>query len=243
MHQTINWKVIHWNKNWEKYLFKTANIFYDVENIPDWVYKINVVIDNKKYPGVWATVQKKWIFESHLFDFEDDLYDKEIKVYLLKKIRDNKKFENFPDLKKQIELDIEFAKKDIIRVMTFGTFDIFHPGHKHFLTEASFHWDLLITIIARDENVKKIKWNYPKKDENKRLEVLKNDWLSDIVELGDLKNPFLCLEKHKPDIICLWYDQRWFVEKLQEEKKYKDIVLVRLEGYKPEIYKSSLLKL
>lgn len=241
MHQIIIWKVIHWNKNWEKYLFKTANIFYDVEKIPDWVYKINVVINNKKYPWVWATVQKKWIFESHLFDYEGDLYNKEIEVYLLKKIRDNKKFDSFPDLKKQIELDIEFAKKNIIKVMTFGTFDIFHPWHKHYLNEAKNYWDELITIIARDKNVEKIKWKLPRNDENARLENVKKQWISDIVELWSLDNPFLVLEKHKPDIICLWYDQRWFYETMKNNERYNSIEVIRLKAYKPEIYKSSKL--
>lgn len=241
MHHIIIWKVIHWNKNWEKYLFKTANIFYDVEKIPDWVYKINVVINNKKYSGVWATVQRKWLFESHLFDFEDDLYDKEIEVYLLKKIRDNKKFDSFPDLKKQIEFDIEFAKKDIIKVMTFGTFDIFHPGHKHYLNEAKNYWDTLITIIARDKNVEKIKWKLPRNDENNRLENVKKEWISDIVELWSLDNPFLVLEKYKPDIICLWYDQRWFYETMKNDDRYNSIEVIRLKAYKPEIYKSSKL--
>jgi hypothetical protein len=35
------------------------------------------------------------------------------------------------------------------------------------------------------------------------LEVLKKEKIADIVEQGDLKNPFLVIEKHKPDIICL----------------------------------------
>lgn len=242
MIKIITWKVIHWNKNWEKYLFKTANIFYEVGVIEDWVYKINVVINNKKYPWVWATVQKKWLFESHLFDFEGDLYDKEIKIHLIKKIRDNKNFDSFGELKKQIERDIVLTKKIKIKVMTFWTFDIFHPWHEHFLLDASFYWDELITIVARDENVKIIKWKLPKNNENKRLEVLKNQNSSDIAELWDLNNPFLCIEKHKPDIICLWYDQEGFVEKLQQEEKYKNIEIIRLKSYKPEIYKSSLLK-
>lgn len=242
MLKIIKWIVIHWNKIWWKFLFKTANIVLETDKIEDWVYKVNVVINNKKYPWVWSTIKEKWVFESHIFDFSEDLYDKEIEVYLLKKIRDNKKFDSFEELKKEIEKDIEFAKNDIIKVMTFGTFDIFHPGHEHFLKEASFYGDKLITIVARDENVKKIKWNYPKNDENTRFETLKNEKLADIVDLGDLKNPFLCIEKYKPDIICLGYDQNWFVEKLQKEKKYEEIEIVRLQSYKPEIYKSSLLK-
>ncbi len=56
MHQIIIWKVIHWNKNWEKYLFKTANIFYDVEKIPDWV----------------DLPPEKWNEKNQVINFEDD---------------------------------------------------------------------------------------------------------------------------------------------------------------------------
>jgi FAD synthase len=45
---------------------------------------------------------------------------------LLKKIRDNKKFDSIDELKLQIEEDIIWAKTNIIKVMTFGTFDLFH---------------------------------------------------------------------------------------------------------------------
>jgi len=42
-------------------------------------------------------------------------------------------------------------------VMTFGTFDIVHPGHIHFLQQAKTYGDRLITIVARDMNVQKFK--------------------------------------------------------------------------------------
>jgi FAD synthase len=66
------------------------------------------------------------IFESHIFDFDGDLYGKNIEVVILYKIRENEKFENFEALKNQIQKDKEFAKKQTDTVMTFGTFDIFH---------------------------------------------------------------------------------------------------------------------
>lgn len=66
------------------------------------------------------------IFESHIFDFDGDLYGKNIEVVILYKIRENKKFVNFEELKNQIQKDKEFAKNQTGTVMTFGTFDIFH---------------------------------------------------------------------------------------------------------------------
>ena len=40
-------------------------------------------------------------------------------------------------------------------VMTFGTFDLAHPGHIFYLNEAKKLGDKLITVIARDANLKK----------------------------------------------------------------------------------------
>lgn len=35
--------------------------------------------------------------------------------------------------------------------MCFGTFDLMHPGHVHFLTRAARHGDELYVVLARDE--------------------------------------------------------------------------------------------
>jgi FAD synthase len=45
---------------------------------------------------------------------------------ILYKIRENRKFESFEELKNQIQKDKDFAKNQVDTVMTFGTFDIFH---------------------------------------------------------------------------------------------------------------------
>jgi FAD synthetase len=42
-------------------------------------------------------------------------------------------------------------------VMTFGTFDVFHPGHRFYLTEARKLGGRLIVIVALDSTVEKIK--------------------------------------------------------------------------------------
>jgi cytidyltransferase-like protein len=42
-------------------------------------------------------------------------------------------------------------------VMTFGTFDVFHPGHRFYLTEARKLGNRLIVIVALDSTVEKIK--------------------------------------------------------------------------------------
>ncbi|MFA5916884.1 MAG: riboflavin kinase [Candidatus Gracilibacteria bacterium] len=239
----IKGKVIHGKELGRTIGFKTANIVCNSSDIDDGVYKINIIFYGIKFAGVGTYLKDKGIFEAHLFDFDKDIYDKEIEIYLLKKIRNNKKFDSIDELKSQISKDIIFAKKSIIKVMTFGTFDIFHLGHRYFLKNASFYGDCLITIVARDINVLKFKGIKPKNNETKRGENLKKTKIADIVELGDSDNPLFWVFIHNPQIICLGYDQEGFYRELKENKKINDIEINRIQSYKPEIYKSSLLKM
>ena len=54
------------------------------------------------------------------------------------------------------------------KVMVFGTFDIFHDGHRDYFKQAREFGDYLIVVVARDENVLKIKGNIPRNNEKAR---------------------------------------------------------------------------
>ena len=129
-------------------------------------------------------------------------------------------------------------------VMVAGTFDIFHQGHEYFLKEAKKFGDELIVVIARDENVLKIKGKLSKNNEDKRLKFIVESKLADRVVLGNKGNIFDIIEEIKPNFICLGYDQFIDENKLNIEIKRRklDIKLNRLGSFKPEIYKSSLLR-
>ena len=47
----------------------------------------------------------------HIFDFSENIYGKELTVEFLTFIRDEKKFDNFSLLVKQIKKDIQLVKK------------------------------------------------------------------------------------------------------------------------------------
>lgn len=49
--------------------------------------------------------------EAHLLDFQEDIYDKDIEITLIKRLRDEKKFAKQQDLIEQIQTDIEKAVK------------------------------------------------------------------------------------------------------------------------------------
>ena len=54
---------------------------------------------------------KKILLEVHLFNFSENLYNKCLKVEFLNFIRKEKKFKNVDQLKKQIKIDLQIAKK------------------------------------------------------------------------------------------------------------------------------------
>lgn len=108
------------NQLGQKLGFNTANIILNNNQIkPKYgVYKTLTTISNKTYPsitnfGVRPTIdeQKKEIFETHILNFNQDIYGQKIKVELIDFIRDEKKFNNIEELKEQIKADI--AKIDL----------------------------------------------------------------------------------------------------------------------------------
>lgn len=130
------------------------------------------------------------------------------------------------------------------KVIAFGTFDIFHPGHISYLKQAKKLGDYLMVVIARDKTVEEVKRKKPKKNEKVRLKIVKESKLAEKVILGNLKDKYAVIKKYRPDIIALGYDQNSFSEGL--EKKLKELNLktkiFRLKSHKPKVFKSSKMK-
>ncbi len=127
------------------------------------------------------------------------------------------------------------------KVMVFGTFDTLHPGHVHMLKEAKEYGDCLVVVIARDETVCELKGKEPRYNENERIENITKLNIAHKVILGccgDNKHQVVIDEK--PDVVALGYDQRFFLENLENALK-PTAKIVRLTPHSPEIYKSSKL--
>ena len=129
------------------------------------------------------------------------------------------------------------------KVMVFGTFDILHKGHLYFLKEAKKK-GYLIAVVARDKTVVKVKKQKPVNNEKKRAENLRKIKFVNKVVIGDLKNKFKAVDRLKPDMICLGYDQKNFIQGLirKIKKRKLKIKIFRIKPFKPEIYKSSKLR-
>jgi len=133
--------------------------------------------------------------------------------------------------------------------MVFGTFDHLHAGHENLFMQAKelakkFTSPLIIATVARDKTVKQIKGHNPDNDEKSRMKNLEETGWANIVLLGDKKDKYKQIRKFRPEIIALGYDQ--FAFTMQLEKLIIDLNLdtkiVRLKPYRPEIYKSSLIR-
>ena len=129
--------------------------------------------------------------------------------------------------------------------MVFGTFDLLHEGHRNLFLQAKQHGDYLITVVATDKNTKEIKKKTPLHSEQERLQAVQAEFNVDLAVVGDGSDPYKVIVEHKPDAICLGYDQHnCFEEKLAEKLKAHNVnvPILRLEPFHPDKYKSSLLR-
>jgi FAD synthetase len=103
----------------------------------------------------------------------------------------------------------------LTRVLATGTFDLLHPGHVYFLTQARALGDELFVIVARDSNVT----HKPKPiiPEEQRLEMVNALKVVDKAFLGSERDMFEPLKQIRPDIITLGYDQNFDTDFLEKE--------------------------
>lgn len=106
----------------------------------------------------------------------------------------------------------------MVRVLATGTFDILHPGHLRYLSEARALGDELYVIVARDSMIK----HKPKPvvPEAQRLAVVQGLRIVDKAMLGSENDMFEPLQEIMPDIIALGQNQ--FFKEKDLEKQLKD---------------------
>ena len=112
--------VVSGNKIGRTIGFPTANIDVHSEKLipKSGVYAVKIIIAEKAFSGMLNigsrptvdTSNKKTI-EAHIFDFQENLYGKKIKIVFKKYIREERKFENKEALRQQLFQDKEFAKQ------------------------------------------------------------------------------------------------------------------------------------
>lgn len=122
---SVTGQIIEGRKLGRKIGFPTANINPSSEHklIPaNGVYAVEIQLDKKVMPGMLSigtnpTVNTDFNFRSievHIFNFDEDIYGREITVIFRKRLRDEKKFGNLNELAEQMEKD----KQETLRLLT-----------------------------------------------------------------------------------------------------------------------------
>lgn len=115
-------EVIHARKIGRTIGFPTANLEVD-ENLivpKNGIYAVKVYLKNREFYGATnigynPTVNGKTLsIETHILDFEEDIYGDTIKIEFLNRIRDEKKFNSLDELKAQLKQDVDWVYKKYI---------------------------------------------------------------------------------------------------------------------------------
>jgi len=118
----LSGKVVGGKRIGRKIGFPTANIVPDDSHklIPrDGVYAVHLELNGILYPGMLnigfrPTIESGMVIktiEVNLFDFMDNIYDRNVFLHFRKRIRDEKKFTGIEQLREQLVLDREAAKR------------------------------------------------------------------------------------------------------------------------------------
>lgn len=114
----LNGMVVHGDKRGKEIGFPTANIKpeHPQKIVPkDGVYAVKVRYEDQWYGGMMnigtrpTFDEKVRTLEVHLFEFDDDIYGKEVQVRFYKRIRDEKKFDGIEPLVTQLGEDKKVA--------------------------------------------------------------------------------------------------------------------------------------
>ena len=122
---SLQGRVVEGNKIGTSIGFPTANI--TVENqwkiLPkNGVYAIKAFVDNKRYHGMLnlgnrpSISDNSFSIEAHLFEFNTMIYNREVKIEFIERIRDEKQFPDLEKLTSQLKID-EINCKQIFNLL------------------------------------------------------------------------------------------------------------------------------
>lgn len=89
--------------------YPTINIPLTDEGVSG-IYAALVKVGDEEYEAVAYADQKKKLLEAHIFDFSKDLYGWNVKIRLLKRIREHRKFTSDTEQKEVIDGDIRAVR-------------------------------------------------------------------------------------------------------------------------------------
>ena len=101
----------------------------------------------------------------------------------------------------------EKGRNALCVVLAGGVFDIIHPGHIHTLNAAKELGDVLVVVVATDNTAVKMKKRRPLHAQEQRQELVNSLSTVDLCLIGQEDDIFKTVNRVKPQIIALGYDQ------------------------------------
>lgn len=128
-------------------------------------------------------------------------------------------------------------------VMIGGAFEIIHPGHLHTIDQAKELGDTLVAVVAADKSVLKNKGREPVTSQDWRVKLVGALRNVDVALPGGQGSIYDTLERVRPDVVALGYDQAHNPADIEAEAKRRGIHLsvVRLSSTLPEVKTSKIV--
>ena len=101
----------------------------------------------------------------------------------------------------------EIGRNSLRVVLAGGVFDIIHPGHIYTLNAAKALGDVLVVVVATDNTSEKMKKRRPLHTQEQRQELVNSLSMVDLCLVGQEDDIFKTVNRVRPEIIALGYDQ------------------------------------
>jgi glycerol-3-phosphate cytidylyltransferase/FAD synthetase len=101
----------------------------------------------------------------------------------------------------------EIGRNSLHVVLAGGVFDIIHPGHIYTLNAAKALGDVLVVVVATDITSEKMKKRKPLHTQEQRQELVNSLSMVDLCLVGQEDDIFKTVNRVRPQIIALGYDQ------------------------------------
>ena len=138
----------------------------------------------------------------------------------------------------------EIGRDSLHVVLSGGVFDIIHPGHISTLNAAKALGDVLVVVVATDNTSEKMKKRKPLHTQEQRQELVNSLSMVDLCLVGQEDDIFKTVDRVRPQIIALGYDQVHQEKFITDGcKKIKlDAKVARLQSPIPESSSSKIEK-
>ncbi len=113
---------------------------------------------------------------------------------------------------------------------------------KRAVPEGRYERGELYVVVARDENVKRFKGRLPEHPADARRRAVQEMFPEAHVYVGEVDDYFLPVLTVKPDLLLLGYDQKLPPGVEIADFAEAGIEVERVKPYRPQMYKSSLLR-